>query len=488
MHRTLKHLGMKKIILFLAAYAFIAGSFTSLAQGQLYFNEGDTIYGRDTTYHYQWWSEQWLASDPMNRLCLGSYRSGALQINHGRLLRYNYTEQPLNIVGIATSIYTFCSNDFAARDLGIPLGGGPCDIPPEKQEYVLLYEADTSRSPFYEVGRIPFDYSKPARYMDVVSRWNYGSSCCTTATDNHRLIKIREFYFDKPITVRDSFYVGHTTNSNPWPDPERTTPWNIQIACWTLQSAHPGPECPPTTLVCEEIPYQLYKMKQDDFSDGLYDSSFWYYFSWPMLFIEFPIIEIDSSFYDGPPQYVCPQVQNFRISYAEEGQAVMLWDTHGDHQSWQISYGPAGTEPDGGTIINCPIQVGQIMGLDTCTDYVAYIRAVCNHDSIVFSEWSEPLTINICDTTGGSGETESIEGGMGQYIQLFPSPATDQVQVMSSFELRGIEVYDLQGRTLLSIPCEGHSAAFDVENWPKGMYVALVRTGAGNFTKKLVVR
>lgn len=184
---------------------------------------------------------------------------------------------------------------------------------------------------------------------------------------------------------------------------------------------------------------------------------------------------------------MCPQVQNFRISYAEEGQAVMLWDTHDDHQSWQISYGPAGTEPDGGTIINCPMQVGQIMGLDTCTDYVAYIRAVCNHDSIVFSEWSEPLTINICDTTGGSGETESIEGGMGQYIQLFPSPATDQVQVMSSFELRGIEVYDLQGRTLLNIPCEGHSAAFDVENWPKGMYVALVRTGAGNFTKKLVV-
>ena len=65
--------------------------------------------------------------------------------------------------------------------------------------------------------------------------------------------------------------------------------------------------------------------------------------------------------------------------------------------------------------------------------------------------------------------------------------ASNQVLVFSSFELRSIEVYDLQGRTLMSIPCEGHSAAFDVENWPKGMYVAVVRTGAGNFTKKLIV-
>ena len=229
-----------------------------------------------------------------------------------------------------------------------------------------------------------------------------------------------------------------------------------------------------------------YKWKQDHVNE-VYDSVTWHHIGMEHYTIEFPIIEIDSSFYDGPPQYVCPQVQNFRIAQAAEGTVVFFWDTHGDHQRWQMSYGPAGTEPEDGTIVNCPMQVGQIMGLDSCTDYVAYIRAVCNHDSIVYSEWSAPLTFNICDTTGGSG-TESIEGGMGQYIQLFPSPATDQVQVMSSFELRSIEVYDLQGRTILTLPAEGHSAAFDVENWPKGMYVALVRTGAGNFTKKLVVR
>lgn len=458
------------------------------AQNQYYFNEGDTIYGRDTTYFYQWWSEQWLASDPMHKLFLEPDQTEALWA-HGKIVQYFYTEHPINVVGIATSFFNY----------NMRLPPTPCDTLPERQEYVLLYEADTSRLQFYEVGRAPIDYTKPARYMNVDLRYNVGSPqgysdndyCCNVAPDKNYVIKIREYYFDKPITVKDSFYVGHTTYSNYWPDPEHGD-WIYNISAWSL-SYYPmnrHNECPSDELNCDTLPYQKYKFKQTDFQlpNGIFDTNEWYCFQFPAWKIEFPIIEIDSSFYDGPPQYVCPQVQNFRISYAEEGQAVMLWDTHGDHQSWQISYGPAGTEPDGGTIINCPIQVGQIMGLDTCTDYVAYIRAVCNHDSIVFSEWSEPLTINICDTTGGSGETESIEGGMGQYIQLFPSPATDQVQVMSSFELRGVEVYDLQGRTLLNIPCEGHSAGFDVENWPKGMYVALVQTSAGNFTKKLVVR
>ena len=467
---------MKRILLSICFLLFCTATNNISAQNQYYFNEGDTIYGRDTTYFYHWWNDQWLASDPMHKLYLWPTHP-ILPYYRGRIVGYNYTDNPLNVVGIATSFFTFNQSNIHQ----------PCDIPPEQQEYVLLYEADTSRVPFREVGRIPIDYTKPVRYMKVDLREG-NDYCCNIAPNTNKIIKIREFYFEKPITVYDSFYVGHTQNSNFWPDPEHTGDWIYLIGSWSIGYTPHGTDCSSEELNCDQTPTNRYKFKQDGFQipNGLYDSSLWYTFEIPVQFIEFPIIEIDSSFYDGPPQYVCPQVQNFRIAQAEENTVVFLWDTHGDHQYWQMSYGPAGTEPDDGTIIYCPMQVGQIMGLDSCTDYVAYVRAVCNHDSIVYSEWSAPLEINICDTTGGG--TESIEGGLGQYIQLFPSPATDQVQVLSSFELRRIEVYDLQGRTLMSIPCEGHSAAFDVEGWPKGMYVAVVKTGAGNFTKKLVVR
>lgn len=483
---------MKRFFYFITLICLALPS-VSKAQNQYYFNEGDTIHGRDTTYYYQWWSEQWLASDSMHKLNLWfPFYTFYITSIHGRIVKYNYTEQPLNIVGIATSFFNMCINGRYAYEHGIPFME-PCDVLPERQEYVLLYEADTSRLQFYEVGRIPIDYTKPARYMNVDYRSNEdpNNNCCGIAPDKNKVIKIREYYFDEPITVKDSFYVGHTTYNNLWPYPGRSPydEWNFESTCWSVFFRNPNEfsNCPQDQMKCDTFPLMQYKFKQDEFQmpRGLIDSSIWYYFNEPCFTIEFPIIEIDSSFYDGPPQYVCPQVQNFRIAQAAEGTVVFLWDTHGDHQRWQMSYGPAGTEPEDGTIVNCPMQVGQIMGLDTCTDYVAYIRAVCNHDSIVYSEWSAPLAFNICDTTGGG--TAAIEGGLGQYIQLFPSPATDQVQLMSSFELHSIEVYDLQGRTLLNIPCEGHSAVFDVAGWPKGMYVAVVRTSAGNFAKKIVV-
>lgn len=260
--------------------------------------------------------------------------------------------------------------------------------------------------------------------VDYRSNDDPNNNCCGIAPDKNKVIKIREYYFDEPITVKDSFYVGHTTYNNLWAYPGISPydEWNFESTCWSVFFRNPNEfsNCPQDQMKCDTFPLMQYKFKQDEFQmpRGLKDSSIWYYFNEPYFTIEFPIIEIDSSFYDGPPQYVCPQVQNFRIAQAAEGTVVFFWDTHGDHQRWQMSYGPAGTEPDDGTIVNCPMQVGQIMGLDTCTDYVAYIRAVCNHDSIVYSEWSAPLAFNICDTTGGG--TAAIEGGLGQYIQLFP--------------------------------------------------------------------
>ena len=511
---------MKRILFIAFAILFLAAPFTGRSQHQYYFNEGDTIYGRDTTYHYQWWSEQWLASDPLHKL--GYEDIDLYWLLHGRVARYCYTEQPLNIIGIATTLYNCCIDGQYAYEHGLPEGwGNPCDVPPDKQEYLILYEADTfsRHNRFYEVGRIPFDYTKPARYLNLDLRHN-NNVCCNIAPNFNKIVKIREYYFDKPITVYDSFYVGHTLNTNFWPDPEYNDYWHWGVTCFSIGYQQPNPNtsgCPADELNCESIPIQTYKWKQDDFmisGINVIDSSVWYYAQVPQLILEFPIILIDSSFFYGPPQYVCPQATNFRIANTDidDRKVVLLWDTHGDHQSWQISYGPAGTAPDDGTIINCPMQVGQIMNLDTCTEYVAYVRAVCNHDSIVYSEWSDSLLINVCDTTGGG--TGRIDATSAQFVQLMPNPASEQVQVISSFGISGIEVYDLQGRLVLETEngrcntprpsatplregtadaAEGTiptalSAQFSVSGWLPGLYIAVVHTPAGNFAKKLAVK
>ena len=53
---------MKRLV-YIIEIVFVVASFAAQAQHQYYYRVGDTIRGRDTIYHYQWWSEQWL-SDP----------------------------------------------------------------------------------------------------------------------------------------------------------------------------------------------------------------------------------------------------------------------------------------------------------------------------------------------------------------------------------------------------------------------------------------
>lgn len=134
---------------------------------------------------------------------------------------------------------------------------------------------------------------------------------------------------------------------------------------------------------------------------------------------------------------------------------------------------------------HCPIQVGRAQGLDSCTHYSAFVRAVCNHDSVCYSRWSDPLDIYICDTVGD--DTTSIVSALDALTYIIPNPANDLVQVMSSFSISRIEAYSLYGRCMLDTKASGISAAFSVKDWPSGTYVVIIHTPAGNAAKKLVV-
>ena len=342
---------------------------------------------------------------------------------------------------------------------------------------------------------VPIDLSVPGRYMDLTIRGGLENRCCDQpVSETNELITIREFYFDKPVTVYDSFYIGYTTESiftNIEYEP--LLPGQIWLSmlgqniCWDID---PSPEC---SQPCEFTPFHLRKFRHivynwdtlsPNYGDTIDREWHWRYNRGFML--QFPIVVIDSSYII--PPYECPPVESPRVADQSEGQAILLWDTHPDHNTWQISYGPQGTEPDDGTIVNCPIQVGRIDGLDTCTHYTAYVRAVCNHDSICYSQWSEPLDIYICDTTsGGGGDPSSITSALSLLTNIIPNPASTFVTVYSSFQLTALEAYDLRGNKVLDTKASGASATIDIADWPSGMYIVIVHTPAGNVAKKLVV-
>lgn len=493
------------VIFLFSAFAFV------MAQNPLYFRVGDTIRGRDTIYHYQWWTEDWLSHpdygldyDPIFGCC--DCISLCAHGLNGPLLRYCYTEEPLKVVGLAISSYLEQLFFFRHPQYTDP-ETAELDIP----EYLLLYEADTGRNKLVRVDSLLYVNAQPKRYMEteVRSQYNY-HTCCDENSPFLMLLPIREFYFEKPITVYDSFYVGTTRNGvnySPYYDIQdldfglfvNVIGFEPRIGSETNPCANMcGPDCPP-------MPLQQYCYKAIHWIINTYDSvtgaewilnsdTLWHYHAAPWFYMVFPIIEVDSNIYNlGPNYYHCPEVRDFRVGSINEEMVVLQWSADTRHSRWEVSYGPAGTPPGEGTVMSCAIQAMPLYNLDTCTHYTAYVRGICVPDSTVYGDWSEGIDIYLCDTTQPAGMYSLPD----QLTALMPNPATSQVMVTSSYRINGVEVYDLSGKKMLSsYSADGHQAGpqdsthslvFNVEGWPDGMYIVVVNTVGGSVTKKLTV-
>ena len=498
---------MKRVPIYLAiVYTLLSSSNNLTAQNQPYFRIGDTIRGRDSIYHYQWWSENYL-SDETTRLFLVNFMYDTATTNTGWpkytsstatkevIVRYCYTEQPLKIVGIATAAYFGRPSDYYDYPVELP------SSMPVRTEYLEIFDADTGRNSFPRVAQIEYNYEQQPRYMQIDLRfmYSYFYDCCDTPmTDQNRTIEIREFYLEKPITVRDSFYVGHTTNNNHYAyvcldeqegfeDPSFSLyAFLDRYLGWEPKSlyVHGYTGCP--DISCTITPLNRYKYRKfystDMYTCDTADAE-WHWIESNYFMLDFPIIEIDSSFYDGPPQYECPAVQNFHIGTLDNNRVVLLWNQHNEHTGWELSYGPQGAAPDSGNLITAYIPAIAIQGLDSGQHYSVYIRAICMHDSLHYSEWSEPLDFCTCDTSSISIEMPLTE----RLTHILPNPAIDQVQVISSYGITQVDVYNLQGIRMVSKKTKGLGTTIDVSGWPAGIYIVIIHTPAGNVTKRLVV-
>ena len=75
-----------------------------------------------------------------------------------------------------------------------------------------------------------------------------------------------------------------------------------------------------------------------------------------------------------------------------------------------------------------------------------------------------------------------------RYVSLSPNPAKERVEVVSSFGMSSIEVYDDGGRKVHEQKASGYKAVLDVRGWASGIYLLRVTTPMGTTTKKLLVR
>ena len=190
--------------------------------------------------------------------------------------------------------------------------------------------------------------------------------------------------------------------------------------------------------------------------------------------IMFPIID------PGFDTTLCDGVRGVRVAEATDTSVTLMWNG-GNAVRWEVNYVEMGSSDDHTVTVTSPLAV--LTGLRPQTDYMVHVRAMCEWDT-EYGPWSDIVQFV---TSSHHTEPESIDN-LDRFTQVLPNPAHGQVSVISSYRLSRVEVYDLQGRALLSHDDEGLSTVLDISSLPSGHYLMVIHTPAGLATKKLTVQ
>ena len=492
----------------------------------------DAVNNMDPTYFTNYWYDEWAAdtSSSKCRLEITSENGGAYAWDS--VAQYFYTDHPITIAGIAVAIAYFRHWESDPYYYHLPVRSDTmgtydnlflCDAMPDS----LVVRADVS---------LPLDLSMPHRHFKFpVDRSTTPCSGGTNMEDT--VIDMYECYFQNPIIVEDSFYVGMTFGYKYFHQ-------NIVvpqfIAC--IHSIF-NKDLGMGTICKYSVPYTRIRTVKT-WPSGPTVVKYEHY---PMLMI-FPLLVPDTG---------CADVEGLRVAEVGGDSVRLVWGRTEGQSLWEVSYGPVGVEADSGTVVVCGDTMAVLEGLEHGARYWAYVRAVCEkyNGYTYYGDWSEPVeiyNINRYNVTveANYGERGMVEGG-GVYeegevavlsahawmpyifrqwddgvvenprrvvvtqdtvftalftdpvgmdvtaegevgFSLLPNPASGRVRcVRYGQELgRGVLLLlDAYGREVATVVMEPQerSAWVDVSRLPQGVYFVSLTTAQGVSTQKLVV-
>lgn len=459
---------MKRIIFFIIA-ALIVGS----AWAQAY-HYSDTTYINYEQFNF----DQWILGDSaIGGKVLGGPNPIGHSLSNADLLQYNYTSDPngVTVVGLSAVMSLDLEN------ICTPMR------PPQS---LLLYEATPDT--LMLIGQLQWEESDYTRMPYFHWLTAYSDSC----GGPHRVISnesdvnwIRnfEYFFDKPLIVFDSYYVGGTFHFS------RT---DYEFPCFyasyyrSFQSSYHAQD-----TVCA-MPPILWKIL--DLSSYPPHDLVWENYESRQFLMVLPIIRIIDS------GNICPPVSGLFMRNNYTDTVSFQWANDTDtYSQYVISYGPAPFLPEEGTfdtILSNRWSFSDTNFLDVPMEL--YIRRICyDYDSVRQSSWNPPLHFQIhhipTDTTSNpdtnthqpEGITLPEEGNsLDQYVRFMPNPASNVVFVASSLHIEHIEFYNVKGEKVTDFSPNGTIFQLDVSPWNKGTYVALIHTSSGIVTKRLVVQ
>ncbi|MBQ6068035.1 MAG: T9SS type A sorting domain-containing protein [Bacteroidales bacterium] len=364
-----------------------------------------------------------------------------------------YVDKPTTIYGIAMTLW---GQDTAQRDLN-----------------VMLFTRKGSDGANL-IKKMRWRDSLPVRYIE------FQASQCGM-DDNIKYIDTAtayEFYFDTPFVATDTFLLGYHTLGVDGRQHQSYQYWDNDSTGYAYRVF--------VQVTCDNnFPHPTWYSVWDRYG-GNYQltmvPNISQFGDWAGLL---PIIQAPCN----PDTLTCAAVPDIGVVPLDSSRVEFSWPFEPEHQDYQLSIGLQGTPPDAGRMYDVSASPFVLTDeWDTTATYVAYIRARCHHvchpyDTLVWSEWSVPVHFF------GYPDPMGITTPDGE-VDLFtvtPNPVKGRVRVQSDSGLKGVEVYDAQGRQVLSLTAQGNELELDISQWAAGSYVVRAHTWQGTASRRLVV-
>lgn len=453
---------MKKIIIY-AILSMICNG-VIYAQHVQVSHPRDTINYPDSNYFFPRWVDSIGMTHPTDS-CWNR------RVDNGGVIEmavHQYTDTPLNIIGIAAAIWTSNEEELMVflpptyRWTIAPFADSTFD---NWVEYLRLYDAtDTGLVLLAEGGYNALDTARCLRsYFNVNLDNSHGGWDVYTGQDTVKstIVPIYEVFFEKPITVTDSFYVASTNYHCAFDEEtQMLAGWEAMLECvLTRQGWRDATgECLPQ-LIHTQI------------RDGGGRTGWW------MDDSQFCIWAI----MDTTPVMVdtCKTVSNIAVEQDSAG-AYIAWQGGDHNRKWQVAYGRADEDPEGYAVFNTTSESFSLLYLIPGVEYAVRVRGNC-FDDTTFSDWSDTVRFV------RQGTPADIDEALQPCTSVTPNPASSRVTVTSAFDISRITFYDMQGRAVLSTEAQGLTATLNVQGLPAGSYVVGITTSRGLSTRKLVI-
>ncbi|MBP3253964.1 MAG: T9SS type A sorting domain-containing protein [Bacteroidales bacterium] len=276
--------------------------------------------------------------------------------------------------------------------------------------------------------------------------------------------RYRELFFDKPIKVSGKFYVMY---DNPKPLPGYN--WDVSLPISTYRYHANG------AAINKNMPYNncdsdtLFRLTARQFYTNLAGTQ----------------IDYENS----NPDWT---------DYSNLGTAFMfpilkepITQTEIDEESATVLYGNSyqvtdTIERNDSTILRtATIVCDTSLSADTIVHL--YMHNTNHKDSIIKGD-----TTIICDTLNiqYTYVTNSLNNPtLERFTSVFPNPADKELNVLCSYKIKSIEIYDERGVIVEKInKVNSYSRVIDIQKYNKGNYVLKVITNSGSVNKKFVVQ